>query len=80
MIVAKLDPSSHLAGRAHLTRLECMRRDGGRFRGLLYLAVTLWLGSCSDPTTSGPISLSVVSGGDQEGLPGQELADPIVVR
>jgi hypothetical protein len=54
--------------------------DGRHFRGLLYLTISLWLGSCGEPTAHGPISLSVLSGADQRGLPGEELAEPIVVR
>ncbi len=49
-------------------------------RRLLCLLLPLWVGSCGDPTANGPVSLSVISGGDQQGLPGQELAQPIVVR
>jgi hypothetical protein len=57
-----------------------MARDWGLLRRLLCLVVPLWLGGCGEPTANGPISLSVVSGGGQEGLPGEELAEPIVVR
>jgi hypothetical protein len=57
-----------------------MPRDWGRRRRLLYFILPLWLGGCGEPTANGSVSLSVISGGGQEGLPGQELAEPIVVR
>jgi hypothetical protein len=57
-----------------------MPRDRGRFPRLLYLAFPLWLGGCGEPTANGALSLSVLSGGSQQGLPGQQLAEPIVVR
>ena len=57
-----------------------MPRNWELLRPLLCLVFPVWVGSCGDPTASGPVSLSVISGDDQRGLPGQELAEPIVVQ
>lgn len=49
---------------------------------LLAAAALLVVASCSEPTAtaiSGPLSLSVVSGDGQSGLPGSVLPDPLVV-